>query len=549
MAKTGQDRLNDPFLNKGTAYTEEQREQYHLVGMLPPKVQTLEEQAREVYLQYQEKSTNLEKRIFLMTIFNTNRVLFFKIFSEHVTEFMPIVYDPTIAETIENYSHLFVNPQYAAFLSINEPDKIAESLKNAADGRDIKLIVVTDGEEILGIGDWGTQGVDISVGKLMVYTAAAGVDPACVLPVVLDVGTNNEKLLNDSLYLGNHQRRVNGERYYQFVDRFVQTVEKLFPGLYLHFEDFGRDNADNILKHYRDHILTFNDDIQGTGVIVLAGILGALKISGQKLTDQKYVCFGAGTAGTGIVEQVYAEMLQAGLQPDEARKHFYLVDKQGLLFEDTPDLTPAQKPFARKRSEFTNADQLKDLKSVVQAVHPDILVGTSTRSGAFTQDIVTEMAAHTDRPIIFPLSNPTQLAEAKAEDLIHWTKGKALVATGIPAAPVEYNGVKYEIGQANNALVYPGLGLGALAVNAKILSDEMISVAAHSLGGIVDSSKPGAAVLPPVEKLNVFSQTVAKAVANKAIADHLNQNDFQDGEKAVAALRWTPEYTDERKEK
>ena len=546
MTKTGQDRLNDPFLNRGTAYTEEQREKYHLVGMLPPKIQTLEEQAREVYLQYQEKSSNLEKRIFLMTIFNTNRVLFFKIFSEHVTEFMPIVYDPTIAETIENYSHLFVNPQNAAFLSINEPDKIEESLKNAADGRNIKLIVVTDGEEILGIGDWGTQGVDISVGKLMVYTAAAGVDPACVLPVVLDVGTNNDKLLNDSLYLGNHQRRVSGDPYYQFVDRFVQTVEKLFPGLYLHFEDFGRDNADNILKHYRDHILTFNDDIQGTGVIVLAGILGALKISGQKLTDQKYVCFGAGTAGTGIVEQVYSEMLQAGLQPEEARKHFYLVDKQGLLFEDTPDLTPAQKPFVRKRSEFSNADQLKDLKSVVQAVHPDILVGTSTRSGAFTQDIVTEMATHTERPIIFPLSNPTQLAEAKAEDLIHWTKGKALVATGIPADPVEYEGTKYEIGQANNALVYPGLGLGALAVNAKILSDEMISVAAHSLGGIVDSSKPGAAVLPPVEKLNFFSQTVAKAVANKAIADHLNQNDYQDGDNAVAALRWAPEYSDEQ---
>ena len=547
MDKIGQTRLNDPFLNRGTAYTKEQREQYHLEGMLPPKQQTLEEQAREVYLQYQEKKTNLEKRIFLMTVFNTNRVLFFKVFSEHVTEFMPIVYDPTIAESIEDYSHLFVNPQNAAFLSIDEPDQIEASLKNAADGRDIKLIVVTDGEEILGIGDWGTQGVDISVGKLMVYTAAAGVDPACVLPVVLDVGTNNEKLLNDSLYLGNHHRRINGEPYYQFVDRFVQTAEKLFPGLYLHFEDFGRDNADNLLKHYRGQILTFNDDIQGTGVIVLAGILGALKISGQKLTEQKYVCFGAGTAGTGIVEQVYAEMLQMGMKPDEARKHFYLVDKQGLLFEDTPDLTPAQKPFVRKKAEFAHPDQLTDLKSVVQAVHPDILVGTSTRSGAFTQEIVTEMAAHTERPIIFPLSNPTQLAEAKAQDLIQWTKGKALVATGIPADPVEYQGTKYEIGQANNALVYPGLGLGALAVNAKILSDEMISVAAHSLGGIVDSSKPGAAVLPPVEKLNVFSQTVAKAVANQAIKDHLNQNDYQDGEEAVQALRWSPVYSDDRK--
>lgn len=547
MDKIGQTRLNDPFLNRGTAYTKEQREQYHLEGMLPPKQQTLEEQAREVYLQYQEKKTNLEKRIFLMTVFNTNRVLFFKVFSEHVTEFMPIVYDPTIAESIEDYSHLFVNPQNAAFLSIDEPDQIEASLKNAADGRDIKLIVVTDGEEILGIGDWGTQGVDISVGKLMVYTAAAGVDPACVLPVVLDVGTNNEKLLSDSLYLGNHHRRINGEPYYQFVDRFVQAVEKLFPGLYLHFEDFGRDNADNLLKHYRGQILTFNDDIQGTGVIVLAGILGALKISGQKLTEQKYVCFGAGTAGTGIVEQVYAEMLQMGMKPDEARKHFYLVDKQGLLFEDTPDLTPAQKPFVRKKAEFAHPEQLTDLKSVVQAVHPDILVGTSTRSGAFTQEIVTEMAAHTERPIIFPLSNPTQLAEAKAQDLIQWTKGKALVATGIPADPVEYQGTKYEIGQANNALVYPGLGLGALAVNAKILSDEMISVAAHSLGGIVDSSKPGAAVLPPVEKLNVFSQTVAKAVANQAIKDHLNQNDYQDGEEAVQALRWSPVYSDDRK--
>ena len=547
MDKIGQTRLNDPFLNRGTAYTKEQREQYHLEGMLPPKQQTLEEQAREVYLQYQEKKTNLEKRIFLMTVFNTNRVLFFKIFSEHVTEFMPIVYDPTIAESIEDYSHLFVNPQNAAFLSIDEPDQIEASLKNAADGRDIKLIVVTDGEEILGIGDWGTQGVDISVGKLMVYTAAAGVDPACVLPVVLDVGTNNEKLLSDSLYLGNHHRRINSEPYYQFVDRFVQTAEKLFPGLYLHFEDFGRDNADNLLKHYRGQILTFNDDIQGTGVIVLAGILGALKISGQKLTEQKYVCFGAGTAGTGIVEQVYAEMLQMGMKPDEARKHFYLVDKQGLLFEDTPDLTPAQKPFVRKKTEFAHPEQLTDLKSVVQAVHPDILVGTSTRSGAFTQEIVTEMAAHTERPIIFPLSNPTQLAEAKAQDLIQWTKGKALVATGIPADPVEYQGTKYEIGQANNALVYPGLGLGALAVNAKILSDEMISVAAHSLGGIVDSSKPGAAVLPPVEKLNVFSQTVAKAVANQAIKDHLNQNDYQDGEEAVQALRWSPVYSDDWK--
>ena len=543
MTKTGQALLNDPFFNRGTAFSQQDRQKYHLVGMLPPRVQSLAEQAQEVYSQYQEKATALEKRIFLMTIFNTNRVLFFKLFSEHVTEFMPIVYDPTIAESIQNYSHLFVNPQNAAFLSIDQPEQIHDTLENAADGRDIKLIVVTDGEAILGIGDWGVQGVDISVGKLMVYTAAAGVDPATVLPVVLDVGTNNQQLLQDPLYLGNRHRRISGEQYYQFVDNFVQTAEQLFPDMYLHFEDFGRDHAAQILSRYRSHILTFNDDIQGTGIIVLAGILGALKISGEKLTDQTYLCYGAGTAGTGIVQQIYTEMLQSNLSPEQARQHFYLVDKQGLLFADTPDLTPEQKQFARQRHEFAHPEQLTDLLSVVQAVHPTILVGTSTQAGAFTQEVVTEMAAHTARPIIFPLSNPTKLAEATAADLINWTQGQALIATGIPAEPVDYQGTRYEIGQANNALVYPGLGLGALAVNAKILSDSMISVAAHSLGGLVDSKQPGAAVLPPVKKINLFSQTLAKSVAQQALQEHLNQREYRDGEQAIAAQRWQPSYS------
>ena len=456
---------------------------------------------------------------------------------------MPIVYDPTIAESIQNYSHLFVNPQNAAFLSIDQAEQIQATLENAAAGRDIKLIVVTDGEAILGIGDWGVQGVDISVGKLMVYTAAAGVDPATVLPVVLDVGTNNQQLLQDPLYLGNRHRRISGEQYYQFVDNFVQTAEQLFPDMYLHFEDFGRDHAAQILSRYRSHILTFNDDIQGTGIIVLAGILGALKISGEKLTDQTYLCYGAGTAGTGIVQQIYTEMLQSGLSPEQARQHFYLVDKQGLLFADTPDLTPEQKQFTRQRHEFAHPEQLTDLLSVVQAVHPTILVGTSTQAGAFTQEVVTEMAAHTARPIIFPLSNPTKLAEATAADLINWTQGQALIATGIPAEPVDYQGTRYEIGQANNALVYPGLGLGALAVNAKILSDSMISVAAHSLGGLVDSKQAGAAVLPPVKKINLFSQTLAKSVAQQALQEHLNQREYRDGEQAIAAQRWQPSYS------
>ncbi|AMV60695.1 Malolactic enzyme [Pediococcus damnosus] len=542
MAKSPVEILNDPFLNKGTAFTKEERQSLGLVGLLPPYVQTLDEQAAQTYAQVESKTSSLEKRIFLMEIFNENRVLFYKLFSQHVVEFMPIVYDPTIADTIENYSELFVQPQNATFLSIDDPDSMKDSLKNAADGRDIRLIVVTDAEGILGIGDWGTNGVDISVGKLMVYTAAAGIDPSQVMPVVLDTGTNNQDLLKDPMYLGNRHERVTGDRYYKFVDQFVNTAEDLFPKLYLHFEDFGRDNAANILNTYKDKITTFNDDIQGTGIIVLAGILGALNISKQKMTDQVYLSFGAGTAGAGITKRIYDEFLQQGLSADEAKKHFYLVDKQGLLFDDDKTLTPEQKPFARSRSEFANADDLTTLEAAVKAIHPTILVGTSTQPGTFTESIVKEMAAHTDRPIIFPLSNPTKLAEAKAEDLIKWSDGKALVATGIPADDVEYNGVTYQIGQANNALVYPGLGLGVIASTAKVLNDEMISKAAHSLGGIVDGNKAGAAVLPPVSKLDQFSYTVAKAAAQSAVDQKLNQEPISDVDKAITDMKWEPKY-------
>lgn len=534
--------LNNPYLNKGTAFTKAERDQLGLNGLIPPYIQTLDEQVAQTYAQFQTKADDLEKRLFLMQIFNENRVLFYKLFSEHVVEFMPIVYDPTIADTIENYSELYVQSQNATFLSIDDPDNMETALKNAADGRDIRLIVVTDAEGILGIGDWGTNGVDISVGKLMVYTAAAGIDPSQVLPVVLDVGTNNEKLLKDPMYLGNRHERIKGDRYFEFVDQFVQTAENLFPNMYLHFEDFGRDHAAKILNKYKDRYVIFNDDIQGTGIITLAGILGALNISKQKITDQVYLSFGAGTAGAGILSRIYAEMVENGLSEEEAKKHFYMVDKQGLLFDDDETLTPEQKPFARKRSEFENPEELTDLLSVVKAVHPTIMVGTSTKPGAFTEEVVREMAAHTERPIIFPLSNPTKLAEAKAEDLLKWTDGRALIATGIPVDDIEYNGVTYQIGQANNALVYPGLGLGVIASTAKVLNDTMISKAAHSLGGIVDVSKPGAAVLPPVSKLSEFSQTVAEGIAQSAVDQGLTKETITDVKKAVADTRWTPEY-------
>ena len=534
--------LNDPFLNKGTAFTQEERKELGLIGLLPPYVQTIEEQAAQTYAQMQTKVNDLEKRLFLMEIFNTNRTLFYYLFSQHLEEFNPIVYDPTIADTIEGYSDLFVEPQYAGYLDINHPENIEETLKNAADNRDIRLIVVTDAEGILGIGDWGVNGVDISVGKLMVYTGAAGIDPSMVLPLVIDAGTNREELRNNPNYLGNRHERVRGERYYEFIDQFVQTAERLFPKLYLHWEDFGRMNAANILEKYRKNIPTFNDDIQGTGIVTLGGIFGAMDITGEKLVDQVYLCYGGGTAGAGIASRVLREMVSQGLSEEEAYERFFMVDKQGLLFDDMDDLTPEQKPFAKNRANFPNADKLTDLLEVVKTVKPTILVGTSTQPNTFTKEVVEAMCQNTERPCIFPLSNPTKLAEASAEDLIVWSDGKAFVATGIPSDNVIYKGVEYIIGQANNALIYPGLGLGVLASEASLLTDEMIGAAAHSLSGITDITKPGAPVLPPFKYVADVSIKVAEAVAKKAQEQGLARAQEKDMAKAVRDFKWIPKY-------
>ena len=539
---TAHDILNNPFLNKGTAFTVEERKELGLIGLLPPYVQTIEEQAAQTYAQMKTKANDLEKRLFLMEIFNTNRTLFYYLFSHHLEEFNPIVYDPTIADTIEGYSNLFVDPQYAGYLDINHPENIEATLKNAAGDREIRLIVVTDAEGILGIGDWGTNGVDISVGKLMVYTGAAGIDPSMVLPLVIDAGTNREELRSNPNYLGNRHERVRGDRYYDFIDQFVQTAERLFPKLYLHWEDFGRLNAANILEKYRKQIPTFNDDIQGTGIVTLGGIFGSLDISGEKLIDQVYLCYGAGTAGAGIASRVLREMVSEGLSEEEAYKRFFMVDKQGFLFDDMDDLTPEQKPFAKKRADFSNAEKLTDLLEVVKTVKPTILVGTSTQPNTFTKEIVKAMCENTERPMIFPLSNPTKLAEASAKDLIEWSDGKAFVATGIPSDTVSYKGVDYVIGQANNALIYPGIGLGMLASEASLLTDEMIGAAAHSLSGIVNPGQPGAPVLPPFKYVADVSIKVAEAVAKKAQEQGLARAKETDMAKAVRDLKWYPEY-------
>ncbi|MBF1716612.1 MAG: NAD-dependent malic enzyme [Streptococcus parasanguinis] len=534
--------LNNPFLNKGTAFTMEERKELGLIGLLPPYVQTIEEQAEQAYQHFLRKPSDLEKRLFLMEIFNTNRTLFYYLFNQHIVEFNPIVYDPVIADTIEQYSELFVDPQYAAYLDINHPENIEETLKNAAGDRDIRLIVATDAEGILGIGDWGVQGVDISVGKLMVYTAAAGIDPACVMPLVIDAGTNREELLNNPMYLGNRHERVRGEKYDAFIDQFVQTAGKLFPKLYLHWEDFGRSNAADILNRYKKEIPTFNDDIQGTGIVVLGGIFGALDITGEKLTDQVYLCYGGGSAGAGIADRVHAEMVAEGLSPEEAYKRFFMIDKQGLLFDDMEDLTPAQKPFAKKRSDFEGKGDMTNLLEVIKTVKPTILVGTSTNPGAFTKEVVEAMCENTERPVIFPISNPTKKLEATAQQVIEWSDGKAFVATGVPSGTISYKGVDYEIGQANNALIYPGLGLGMLASEAKLLTDEMIGAAAHSLSGIVNPGQPGAPVLPPFQYVADVSIKVAEAVAKKAQEQGLAQAKETDMAKAVRDLKWYPKY-------
>lgn len=540
--KKGYDLIRDAFLNKGTAFTERERKELGLEGLLPPCIEDIETQKERVYRHIEKKISLIDRRKFLMDIFNHNRTLFFYLFREHFKELMPVVGDPVIAESVEQYSEQFTDPQDAVFLSIDEPDQIESILKSAADGRDIRLMVVTDSEGILDRGDWGVNGADVSVEKLMVYTAAAGIDPKCVMPVVLDCGTDNEALLGDYFYLGNHHKRVQKEQYYKFIIKFVETAEKIFPDLYIHFEDFGMSNAIEILEVYKDAFPVFSDGCQGTGLVTLAGILGAMDINKEKLTDQKYMCFGSGIRGTCITDIIFKEMRAQGLSETEARKRFFIVGKDGLLFDDMEGLTPVQKPFVRKRSEFKNADELTTLEKAVMAVQPTILIGTSEQQGAFTEDIVKAMASWCEHPVIFSLSSTAEFSEAKAADIINWSHGRAMVATGAPSDPVEYNGITYDIGQLDDALIYPGIGLGAVSVKAKLITDEMLSAAAHALCGFLEIDEYGPAVLPPVEMLIQFSESVAEAVADCAVKQGENRLDTDDAAATVKENIWLPEY-------
>ena len=538
--------LSTPLLNKGVAFTQEEREELGLKGLLPPAVLTLEEQARRAYEQFCSQPDDLLKNVYLTALHDRNEVLFYRILTDHLREMLPIVYTPTVGVAIQRYSHEYRKPR-GVYLSINDPSGIEEAFANiGATAENIDLVVVTDGEGILGIGDWGVGGINIAIGKLAVYTAAVGIDPSRVLPVILDVGTNREELLDNPFYIGNRHPRITGEAYDEFIDTFVQAVNKQFPKALLHWEDFSSRNARKILDKYRHDICTFNDDIQGTGAVSLAAVLSAVKASGVPLSEHRVVVFGAGTAGIGIADQVRDAMVRVGVSEEESYKRFWCIDRNGLVTDNMEDLLDFQMPYARKEAEVSKWKQndVIGLAEVVKHVKPTILIGTSTVAGAFKEEIVKEMASHVERPIILPRSNPTPLAEAKPAHLIEWTEGRALVATGSPFEPVTYNGVTYVIGQSNNALIFPGLGLGTIVVRASVMTDGMFAAAAEAVASMVDTSQPGAPILPEVEELRNISEMVAIEVAKVAVAEGVARENLSDNDIKIAVKEaiWEPEY-------
>lgn len=541
--KSGFDYMNNPLLNKGTAFSKEERASYQLDGLLPPIIETIEQQAVRIETQIENLETPLHKHQLLTNLYNENRTLYYYVVTKNVTDYLPIIYTPTIGDAVIQYHKDYTAPDEALFVDAFAPEKLSASIKNyAKNNPNIDMIVITDGEGVLGIGDWGVNGVKIAVGKLAVYTVAAGLAPDRVLPVVIDAGTNNETLLNDPLYLGNKRLRLSESEYDAFIASFVNVMKEVFPKAILHWEDFGRANASRILHNYRDKICTFNDDIQGTGAMVVAAVLATIQVSRIPLSEQKIIIFGAGTAGIGIADQLSAQLMrETGLPFEKAKKHFYLVDRKGLVLDNMTDLTTGQKKYAHPSAEWSNVPT-DTLENLVEAVHPTMLIGCSGVTGAFKESIVKKMTQYTERPAILPLSNPTKLAEATASDLIQWTDGKALIVTGSPSKPVEYQNTTYEIGQANNALLYPGLGLGALVTRAKYITDDMLAAASMAVAEQISPNKAGAALLPHVRTLRETSRAVAIAVANQAIKENIHQVELTNVIEAIELEMWQPIY-------
>ena len=542
----GRQVLADAQINKGTAFGDGERHDLGLTGLIPAAHFTLEDQVGRVYAQYRRQPDDLARNVTLNALHDRNEVLFYRLLTDHLKEMLPIVYTPTVGQAIQNYSHEYRRPR-GIYLSVDHPELIEASLLDFDLGPDdVDLIVATDAGAILGIGDWGVGGIHIAVGKLAVYTAAGGIDPARTIPVMLDVGTDRQSLLDDPLYIGNRHPRVPAAEYDAFLNEFVRAVDKLFPVALLHWEDLGVGNARRLLERYRDERLTFNDDIQGTGAVNLAAVLAAARATRVPLAGHRIVIFGMGTAGAGIADQLTAAMVAEGVPAGEARLRVWAVDRPGLLTRDMAGLSEQQRRYARDPAEV--ADWRRDdrpfgLAEVVARVHPTVLIGTSGKTGAFTEAVVREMAAHAERPVILPMSNPTALSEAAPADLIRWTGGRALVAAGSPFDAVDHDGVRYEIGQANNALVFPGLGLGVIAARARRVTDGMLLAAARAVAGLADISAQGAPLLPRVTDLRETSAAVAAAVARAAVAEGVADATLDaDLAAQVRALMWEPRY-------
>jgi malate dehydrogenase (oxaloacetate-decarboxylating) len=546
----GQEVLETPFLNKGSAFSLRERANLGLVGLLPTAVTTIELQAERSYAQYRHQPDDLARYIFLRSLHDRNDALYYKVLKDHLAEMLPIIYTPTVGSAIERYSQEFHRPR-GVYLCVDSPEDIDTAFQNYGAGADdIDLIIATDAEQILGIGDWGVGGIAISIGKLAVYTAAAGIDPTRVIPVMLDVGTDREALLTYPAYMGARHPRVRGERYDAFIDAYVTAVKSRFPNALLHWEDFGAGNARRILDRYRHDVCTFNDDMQGTGAVVLGGLRAATRAAGIPLTEQRVVVFGAGTAGVGIADFIFSAMVRDGLTPEAARSRIWCLGHNGLLVEGmAAGMRDFQRTYARGAEEVRNWQrdgEAIELLEVVRRVEPTTLIGCAGRPGAFTEAVVRAMADHSERPIIFALSNPTSLSEAVPADVIAWTEGRALVATGSPFPPVAHDGTTYTIGQANNAFVFPGLGLGTIVARAQTVSDGMLLAAADSVAELVDASAPGASVMPAIDDVRDVSIRVACAVARAAVEEGIARRDVVDIPRDVGRAMWEPEYREVR---
>lgn len=543
---SGKSLLTTPQLNKGTAFTEEERQVFHLTGKLPHRVESLDEQLERALLQLEHYDTPLQKNIYLNNLHDKNQILFYALIRAHIRTLLPIIYTPTVGVAVQAFSREYRQAR-GLYISHTDQDHIENILKNRSNP-EIDLIVITDGEGVLGIGDQGIGGMDIPVAKLMVYSACGGIDPTRTLPIFLDVGTNNASLLEDPLYLGCRHNRIYTKEYDNFIEKFVQKVKKIFPNVFLHWEDFGRDNARRMLDRYEDKLCTFNDDIQGTGAVTLAALLAASKVTQLELTQHRIVVFGAGTAGTGISDQIVDAMVRMGLSQEEAYARFWLVDRQGLLVEDDETLTSAQKPYARPLSELeswkTSHTSNLTLADVVKAIKPTILIGCSAQPGQFTQEIIEMMAKHATRPIIFPLSNPTERCEAQPVDIIKWTNGRALIATGTAFGTVHYQNRIMTIAQCNNALAFPGIGLGLIAVKAKRLTKDMLWAVAHAISDFSPSREDDfLPILPSVDQSEAVAKHVAVTVAQKAVALGLAQaNQHTNLIELIDELYWKPQY-------